>query len=99
MYHRVLLTLWLLTLAAAAMAQDRIVDIALPTGNYANNGGFERGTAGWEVFAGHRFAEVANDERHSGQSSLKVEGLVDDYRYVNQARVPLTPGREYTMSA
>lgn len=90
---------WLaaLVLAGAAWAQP-YADVQLPGRSYVNNGGFERGTEGWEFFAGHTYGEVVTDQKHSGQSCFKVTGVIDDYRYLNQAPVLLTPGKTYTMS-
>lgn len=80
-------------------APQPFADLTLPTGNYVNNGGFERGLDGWEAFAGRTFGGVVNDEHHSGQSCYKVTGVIDDYRYLNQTPVLLTPGKTYLLSA
>lgn len=82
-----------------AGAESPLADLRLPTKNYINNGGFERGEEAWEFFAGQRFGGVVKEEKHSGQACFKATGLIDDYRYFRQPSVPLTPGRTYTLSA
>ncbi|MCE5238166.1 carbohydrate binding domain-containing protein [bacterium] len=97
---RVLLSVWWLTLGAVCSAAPLpFADVTLPTRNYVNNGGFERGLEGWEAFGGRTFGALVTDERHSGQACFKVTGSLDDYRYLNQGRVLLTPGKTYVLSA
>lgn len=91
--------LGLLVVAVAYGAEVPFGDVVLPGKNYVNNGGFERGSEGWEAFAGRTSGGVVNDEHHSGGACYKATGVIDDYRYLNQTPVPLTPGRIYTLSA
>lgn len=85
-------------IGSAQEAAD-FADIRLPGRSFVNNGGFERGTEGWDYFGGRRHGSVVTDEAHTGERCLKVTGVAGDYRYLNQAPVPLVPGREYTLSA
>lgn len=96
--HLVLICLALLAGIAGAVAQP-LAEVPLPTRNYVNNGGFERGLEGWEAFGGRTCAVATTDEKHSGSACLKVTGMLDDYRYLNQAPVLLVPGQTYTLSA
>ena len=83
----------------AHAAENPFASIQLPGRNLVNNGGFERGTEGWEWFGGRKHGELVTDTQHGGQSCLKVSGLNEDYRYLNQTPVYLTPGETYTLSA
>ena len=94
------LALVLATLVAAASAQDPgPASVLLPAKNYVANGGFEEGIEGWVHFAGHVFGGRVEDEHHSGAACFKAEGLIDGYRYFQQDRIPLVPGKTYTLSA
>lgn len=83
----------------ASAAENPLASIQLPGKNLANNGGFERGVEGWEWFGGRKHGELVTDVKHGGQTCLKVSGVNEDYRYLNQTPVYLTPGETYTLSA
>ncbi|MBU0610690.1 MAG: carbohydrate binding domain-containing protein [Armatimonadetes bacterium] len=91
--------LCILLSSASFGANQPFADLTLPARNYVNNGGFERGTEGWEAFAGRTFGGVVTDEHHSGDACYRATGVLKDYNYLNQTPVPLTPGKTYTLSA
>ncbi|MBI3923174.1 MAG: carbohydrate binding domain-containing protein, partial [Armatimonadetes bacterium] len=98
-FHRFWISLVALILVVHASFADPLPDLRLPTKNYLNNGGFERGEEGWEFFAGRRFGGVVKDEKHSGEACFKASGVLGDHCYFQQNLVPLTPGKTYTLSA
>lgn len=83
----------------ASAAENPLASIQMPGKNLANNGGFDAGTEGWEWFGGRKHGELVTDVKHGGQTCLKVSGVNEDYRYLNQTPVYLTPGETYTLSA
>ncbi|MHB8993686.1 MAG: carbohydrate binding domain-containing protein [Armatimonadota bacterium] len=91
------LVLLLSTLGVAAGA-PALPEVRLPAKNFVNNGGFERGTAGWRYFSAS-FGGVVTDEKHGGGSCFKATGMGTDNCYFQQENVPLTPGKTYTLSA
>lgn len=97
---RALLVFWFAALLATAVAGAAPYDdVHLPGANYVNNGGFERGLDGWEVFAGRSLGGVVSDSPHRGRSCLRLSGVNEDYRYLNQTPIMLQTGRTYTLSA
>ncbi|MGE5531292.1 MAG: carbohydrate binding domain-containing protein, partial [Bacteroidota bacterium] len=97
--YRLLTTLCLLlALIMAAANAAPLPALQLPGKNFVNNGGFERGAAGWRYFSAS-FGGVVTDEKHSGGACFKATGIGTDNCYFQQDNVPLTPGKTYALSA
>ena len=65
------------------------------------NGGFESDLDGWNVFADNGSLTVTTDERHSGEKSIKVNGVdntaADIWNVMRQA-VSVSPNTDYVVS-
>ncbi|NLF17716.1 MAG: hypothetical protein GX595_10730, partial [Lentisphaerae bacterium] len=73
--------------------------IGLPARNYVQNGGFEQGLEGWSWFV-HRAGGLERDGAAEGLAAFRLEGLdPEKHVYLYQYRLPLVPGRTYTLSA
>ncbi len=71
---RVLLSVWWLTLGVVCSAAPLpFADVTLPTRNYVNNGGFERGLDGWGHFS---MLDSARGRHYEPWQGVAEESLV-----------------------
>ena len=73
--------------------------IVLPTGNYVENGSFERSLSGWDIFNGKTVGAVDTSVHFSGAASLRESGASPQNHYLYQYNLPLETGHTYTLSA
>jgi hypothetical protein len=87
-------------LSCASDAADLwIGQINLPTGNFIENGSFERGLNDWEPFKGESVTQIDSSTFSSGHAGLRESGVSDKNFYLYQYNVPLETGKTYTLSA